>query len=84
MATKSSTKKLHTKIEEYIIEKVKEKRIEKEYSQKDIANSLEVSFGFIGDVENPKRRAKYNINHLNELAKIFKCSPKDFLPEKPM
>ena len=52
-------------------------------SQKELAYLLEMSIGFIGNIENPKYRAKYNLNHLNELAKIFKCSPKDFLPEKP-
>jgi hypothetical protein len=39
---------------------------------------------FVGHVETPNRRAKYNVNHLNALAKIFKCSPKDFMPEKPL
>ncbi|NLR64760.1 helix-turn-helix transcriptional regulator [Chitinophaga varians] len=74
---------LHTPIEQYIIDAVKAKRIEKGYSQKELAYLLEVSVGFIGDVENPKYRAKYNLNHINELAKIFKCSPRDFLPEAP-
>ena len=27
---------------------------------------------------------KFNISHLNEIAKILKCSPKDFLPEDPL
>lgn len=75
---------LHTPIEQYIIDQVKEKRIEKGYSQKELAYMLDVSVGFIGDVENPKYRAKYNINHINELAKIFGCSPKDFLPDSPL
>ncbi len=74
----------HTKIELYVINAVKEKRIEAGLSQKELADELDMSLGFIGDVENPKRRAKYNLNHLNELAKIFKCSPRDFLPEKPL
>jgi transcriptional regulator with XRE-family HTH domain len=74
----------HTPIELYIIDAVKEKRIEKGLSQRDLAYELKVSLGFIGDVENPKRRAKYNINHLNELAKILECSPKDFLPGDPI
>ncbi|WP_119080144.1 helix-turn-helix transcriptional regulator [Chitinophaga alhagiae] len=69
-------------IEQYVIDTVKAKRIEKDYSQKDLAYMLDVSVGFIGDVENPKYRAKYNLNHLNELAKIFECSPKDFLPDR--
>lgn len=32
----------------------------------------------------PGNRAKYNINHLNDLAKIFKCSPKDFVAKNPL
>ncbi len=71
-------------IEQYVIDTVKAKRIEKGYSQKELAYMLDVSVGFIGDVENPKYRAKYNLNHLNELAKIFECSPKDFLPDNPV
>lgn len=78
------TKNTQTKIEQYIINQVKAKRLEKGYSQRELAYLLDVSIGFIGNVENPKYRAKYNVNHLNELAKIFKCSPKDFLPEKTL
>jgi transcriptional regulator with XRE-family HTH domain len=70
-------------MDQSIVEVVKRKRIENELSQKDLAFELEVSVSFIGDIENPKKRAKYNTNHLNKLAKIFKCSPRDFLPEKP-
>lgn len=74
--------KLHSKIEQYVINAVRAKRIEKGISQRELAYLMEVSVGFIGDVENPKYRAKYNLNHLNELARILECSPKDFLPEK--
>jgi transcriptional regulator with XRE-family HTH domain len=73
-----------TKIEKYIIEKVKEKRIEFDYTQIALSQKLNMSDSFVGHVETPKRRAKYNINHLNALAKVFKCSPKDFMPEKPL
>jgi transcriptional regulator with XRE-family HTH domain len=75
---------LHTAIEQYVIDVVREKRKEKNWSQKELAYRLEVSIGFVGDAENPKYRAKYNLNHINELAKIFECSPKDFLPDKPL
>lgn len=67
-------------IEQYVIDSVREMRIKKGISQAELANLLNVSIGFIGNVENPKYRAKYNLNHIHELAKIFKCSPKDFLP----
>lgn len=75
---------LHTPIEQYVIDVVRKKRIEKGWSQKELAYRMELSIGFIGDVENPNYRAKYNLNHLNELAKVFECSPKDFLPNQPL
>lgn len=53
-------------------------------SQADLAADLNVSYGFIGQVENPKFRTKYNLNHLNKLAQIFNCSPRDLVPEKPL
>lgn len=77
-------KALLTPIEQYVVDVVKKKRIEKGYSQKELAYQIDISLGFIGNAENPKYRAKYNLNHINELAKIFKCSPSDFLPEKPL
>lgn len=73
-----------TKIEAYIIERVKEKRIEAGWSQILLSQKLYMSDSFVGHIETPKRRAKYNVNHVNALAKLFKCSPKDFLPEKPL
>jgi len=79
-----AVKSLHTKIEQYVINSVKDKRIEEGLSQRELAYQIDMSLGFIGDVENPKRRAKYNLNHLNEIAKLFKCSIKDFLPQEPL
>ena len=71
-------------IEKYVIEKVKQRRLELKISQAALAQLLDVSEGFIGNVENPNYPEKYNLRHLNELAKILKCSPKDFIPEKPL
>ncbi|MFW2477438.1 MAG: helix-turn-helix domain-containing protein [Sediminibacterium sp.] len=73
-----------SKIDNYIIKTVKEMRIEAGLSQIDLSQKLGMSDSFISHVETPRRRAKYNINHINALAKIFKCSPRDFFPEKPL
>ncbi len=73
-----------TKIEKFIIAKVKEMRIYHGLSQITLSQKLNMTDSFVGHVETPKRRAKYNINHLNALAKLFKCSPKDFMPDKPL
>jgi len=74
----------HTAIEEYVIDAVRQKRIEKGISQKELAFMLDLSIGFIGDVESTKSRAKYNLNHINKLAEIFECSPREFLPDTPV
>ena len=74
---------LKTKIDSYVIARVKEKRIEKGLSQADLAYELDMSVGFIGKVESSKYPTHFNLKHLNELAKILKCSPQDFLPKKP-
>jgi transcriptional regulator with XRE-family HTH domain len=71
-------------IDQYVIDRVRERRIELNMSQEDLAAALDCTRGFIGNVENPKYKDKYNLDHLNRLAKILKCSPKDFLPENPI
>jgi len=68
-------------IELYAIQKVKELREARGFSQADLAFKLEVSLGFIGQVESSKYPAKYNLNHLNKLAAIFACSPREFIPD---
>jgi transcriptional regulator with XRE-family HTH domain len=73
-----------SKIDQFIISQVRKKREVMGFTQEDIAVHLDLSTGFIGHIESPSYRAKYNTQHLNELAKLFKCSPKDFLPEKPL
>lgn len=73
-----------SKIDSYIIDQVRKMRIEHGYSQKDIANMIDISIGFMGDIESNKSKAKYSMEQLNELAKVFKCSPKDFLPDNPL
>ncbi len=71
-----------TEIDLYVIDKVKELRHQEKMSQKELSLKMGFSEGFVGHVENPGRRDKYNLSHLNTLAKIFNCAPKDFLPSK--
>lgn len=75
---------IKTKVDLFVIQKVKDKRLENNFSQADIAYELNMSVGFIGKVESMKYATHYNIKHLNDLAKILKCSPQDFLPKKPI
>lgn len=70
-----------TEIENYIIDKVRSLRHEHNLTQRELADLAGLSSGFIANVESRKSRAKYNLNHINSFAKIFKCSPRDLLPE---
>lgn len=71
-------------IERYVISKVKEIRETKKITQEDLSLSIGKNIGFISQIEAPSKKAKYNIVHLNLIAKVLNCSPKDFLPEKPL
>ena len=75
---------MNKNIEEYVIDEVRKRRVEMGISQAALADYINVSRGFIGDVENPKRRAKYNLHLINEIAKVLKFSPMDFLPPEPL
>ncbi len=58
--------------------------MENNLSQADLAYELGMSVGFIGKAESKNYSTHYNIKHLNDLARILKCSPQDFLPKKPL
>lgn len=73
-----------SEIDLYVINKVRELRVPQHLSQVKLSILMGLAEGAIGKIENPKERAKYNIRHINLLAKALKCSPKDFLPEKPL
>ena len=79
-----ATKNLKSKIDWYIISRIREMRMVKGVSQEVIAVHLGVSKGFIGHIESPNFIAKYNSVHLNIIAKLLKCSPRDFWPEKAL
>lgn len=73
-----------SKIDKYIIERVKEKRVEKGITQYELAYELEIPRSFISMAESGKYGKKYSNTLLNEMAKKLECSPKDFLPDRPL
>jgi transcriptional regulator with XRE-family HTH domain len=77
-------KKLKSNIETYVIGKVRDKRLELNLSQEDVASILDTSRGFVGQVESNNYPAKYNLNHLNKLAIEFGCQLHDFIPQNPL
>ena len=62
---------MKSKIRLYVIDNIKKRRLDNEWSQRYLGDCLNVSQGFIQKIENPKSDKSYNIDHLNELAKIF-------------
>lgn len=71
-----------SEIEQFVIDKVKEIRVSKGISQAKLAHLIDLSVGFIGNVENPKHVAKWNLNHINRISKELDVPFKDFFPEK--
>jgi transcriptional regulator with XRE-family HTH domain len=72
-------------IYDYAIQIMRKKRVEKNWSQQELADyTTNISRSFIAQVENPHERARLNLEHINQLAKAFGCSPKDFLPAEPL
>ncbi|MBN9379931.1 MAG: helix-turn-helix transcriptional regulator [Chitinophagaceae bacterium] len=76
---------MKSKIDIYVIDKVREMRIAHNMSQEEL--SIKAGFrsnGFVGQAESFKYNKRYNIQHLNSFARIFNCSPKDLLPDTPV
>ena len=69
-------------LEQHVIDVSIKLRKAHNLTQKDIAEILNTGNAFIGNVENIKRPAKYNLKHISLLAEFFKISPSDFFPEK--
>jgi len=73
-----------TKIEVFVIYKVRELRTNKKVSQAELSDRIGVSLGFIGKVESLKYNSKYNLNHINNIAKALGISPKELLPKESL
>lgn len=73
-----------SKIEQFVIDKVRELRIKAGISQVNLSIEIGLSSKFVGNVESNKTPDKYNLNHLNKIADILNCSIKDFFPDHPL
>ena len=69
-------------IDLFVIQKVIEKREARDMTQEALSIALNYSMSYINKFENGKK--KFNISNLNEIAKVLKCTHKDFLPEDPL
>jgi len=77
-----STRSNITQIEQFVISRIKKMREDAGLSQAEFAFKMELSYGFIGHVESPNHRAKYNLNHINKAVEIFDCEFSDIFPVK--
>lgn len=77
-----SKESIKTEIEQYVIHKVREIRVSKKISQAKLAHLMDISVGFVGNVENPKHVAKWNLNHLNRISQVLDVPFSDLFPEK--
>lgn len=75
---------MKTPVDKYVIDAIRKERMAQKVSQAMLAFGIGVSKSFIGMAESPKYDIKYNLNHINEIAKFLGCSPRDFLPEEPL
>ncbi|WP_418983384.1 helix-turn-helix domain-containing protein [Alistipes sp.] len=73
-----------SKIDQYAIDAIRKARKAQKVSQAMLAYGIGKSNGFIGQVESSKCPTKYTLRDINEIAKYLGCSPRDFLPEKPL
>ena len=67
-------------IDRFVINKIREKRIQEGVSQRGLASILECSDGFIGQVESDKYETKYSVYQIFLIAKEFECPVSDFFP----
>lgn len=75
---------MKTPFDLYVINAIRKERLAQKVSQTELSKGIEVSRGFVGQVESHKLNSKYNLNHINEIAKYLGCSPRDFLPQEPI
>ena len=75
---------MKTAIDLYVIDAIRRERRAQKVSQAMLSFGIGISRGFVGQVESPKYNTKYNIIHINEIAKFLGCSPRKFLPEEPI
>ena len=75
---------MKTAFDNYVIEAVRKERMAQKVSQAMLPYRIGVSHAYIWQLQRPKYRTKYNLNHINEIAKFLGCSPRKFLPEEPI
>ena len=71
---------MKAKIDLFVIIRIKERRMQKNISQRGLAAILNCSPSFIGQVESEKFDVKYSVHQVFLIAQFFECSPAEFFP----
>ena len=71
---------MQSKIDLFVIIRIKERRMQKNISQRGLAAILNCSPSFIGQVESEKFDVKYSVHQVFLIAQFFECSPAEFFP----
>ena len=71
---------MKSKIDLFVIIRIKERRMQKNISQRGLAAILDCSPSFIGQVESEKFDVKYSVHQVFLIAQFFECSPAEFFP----
>lgn len=71
---------MKSKIDLFVITRIKERRMQKNISQRGLAAILDCSPSFIGQVESEKFDVKYSVHQVFLVAQFFECSSAEFFP----
>ncbi len=71
---------MKSKIDLFVITRIKERRMQKNISQRGLAAIQDCSPSFIGQVESEKFDVKYSVHQVFLVAQFFECSPAEFFP----
>lgn len=69
---------MKSKIDLFVITRIKERRMQKNISQRGLAAILDCSPSFIGQVESEKFDVKYSVHQVFLVAQFFECSLQSF------
>ena len=71
-----------SKIQLFVSQKVRELRENNALTQEQFGEKINRSRSFVANRENLYTKQAFNIDILNDIAKVFKISPKYFMPEE--
>lgn len=75
---------MKSNIELVVSENVRKLRMKRNWSYKYLGDCINVSGTFIYVAESPKSDKAFNLDHIDALARVFKCKIWDLIPQYPV